>query len=57
MLREPTRYDLLDLKRCRALALVLGDTPETVHTVHTLRRGTCRPYTAGDPTSPDGAIV
>jgi len=39
------------------LADALGDTPETVISVHLLRRGLCRAYVAGDPSRFDGAIV
>ncbi len=47
----------LNRKGCRLLADALGDTPETVISVHVLRRGLCRAYVAGDPASFDGAIV
>lgn len=50
-------YKPLDLEGCRALADALGDTPETVISVHQLRRGLCRAYVAGDPSRFDGAIV
>lgn len=50
-------YELLDPERCHVLADTLGDTPETVHSVHMLRRGTCKAYVAGDPARFDGAIV
>jgi hypothetical protein len=57
MAREPARYTRLDSEMCRVLARTLDDTPETVHALHTLRRGTCRAYVAGDPGSFDGAVV
>jgi len=47
----------LDTKGCRALADALGDTPETVISVHLLRRGLCRAYVAGDPMRFRGAMV
>ena len=47
----------LDSKACRVLADALGDTPETVISVHLLRRGLCRAYVAGDPACFEGAIV
>jgi RimJ/RimL family protein N-acetyltransferase len=56
-MRKPTQYEPLDPEACRVLAVALGDAPETVHTLHTLRRGTCRAYVAGDPARFDGAIV
>jgi hypothetical protein len=52
-----TPYEPLDRKGCRALADALGDTPETVQSVHLLRRGTCKAYVAGDVARFDGAIV
>lgn len=57
MTDQPTSYAPLDPQTCRALAVAIGDTPETVQAVHTLGRGTCRAYAAGDPASFDGAIV
>ena len=50
-------YSPLDPRGCRALASALGDTPETVVSVHLLRRGLCKAYVAGDPSRFDGAIV
>jgi RimJ/RimL family protein N-acetyltransferase len=50
-------YEPLDRKGCRALADALGDTPETVQSIHLLRRGTCKAYVAGDLARFDGAIV
>jgi hypothetical protein len=50
-------YSPLDPNGCHALADALGDTPETVISVHLLRRGLCRAYVAGDPSHLDGAIV
>lgn len=47
----------LDLKDCRLLADALGDTPETVISVHQLRRGLCRAYIAGDPAHFLGAVI
>jgi len=41
-------YKPLDRERCLALAEALGDTAETVISVHRLRNGFCRAYTAGD---------
>ena len=50
-------YAPLDARGCLALADALGDTPETVISVHRLRCGFCRAYVAGDPAHFDGAIV
>jgi len=50
-------YLPLDSKRCHLLADALGDTPETVISVHLLRRGLCRAYAAGEPSRFDGAII
>jgi len=47
----------LNSKGCRVLADALGDTPETVISVHLLRRGLCRAYVVGDPSHFDGAII
>lgn len=41
----------------RALARTLGDTPESVISVHLLARGMAEAYVAGDPTRPGGVIV
>ncbi len=41
-------YKPLDHEGCLALAEALGDTVETVISVHRLRNGLCRAYTAGD---------
>jgi len=35
-------YLPLDAKRCYVLADALGDTPETVISVHSLKRGLCK---------------
>ena len=51
-----SRY-LLDPSRHDLLADALGDTPETVITIHHLRRCLCRAYVAGDPAHFDGAII
>ncbi len=50
-------YKPLDLEKCSILADALGDKPETVISVHLLRRGLCKAYVAGKPTKFDGAIV
>lgn len=50
-------YLPLDASGCRILADALGDTPETVISVHLLRRALCRAYVAGDPLHFDGAII
>ena len=50
-------YPPLDSQGCRVLADALGDGPETVLSVHLLRRGLCRAYVAGDPSRFNGAIV
>jgi len=42
---------------CLRLADALGDTPETVISVHKLRRGLCRAYVAGEPSHFDGAVI
>ncbi|MAG35213.1 MAG: hypothetical protein CL878_03050 [Dehalococcoidia bacterium] len=51
-----SRY-LLDPSKHDLLADALGDTPETVITIHHLRRRWCHAYVAGSPTRFDGAIV
>lgn len=48
---------LLNPRECRVLANILDDTPETVLSVHLLRRGLCRAYVMGDPSHFDGAII
>jgi GNAT superfamily N-acetyltransferase len=48
---------LLEQAQYIALADALGDTPETVQSVHLLRRGLCWACVAGDVASFDGAIV
>lgn len=48
---------LLEPEQHPVLAGALGDTPETVQSVHMLGRGTCKAYVAGDPARFDGAIV
>lgn len=50
-------YRPLGVEECRILANALGDTAETVDSVHLLRRGTCKAYVAGNPSRFDGAIV
>jgi len=47
----------LNLKKGYILVDTLGDTPETVISVHVLRRGLCKAYVAGDPSCFKGAIV
>jgi len=47
----------LDREGCAVLAGALGDTPETVMSVHRLRRGICRAFAAGTPERPAAAIV
>ena len=39
------------------LAEALGDTPETVGSVHVLRKGLCKAYVAGTPNNPTAAVV
>jgi GNAT superfamily N-acetyltransferase len=51
---EPTSLDVGDHLR---LAAALGDTPETVITVHLLHRGFARAYVAGRPDRFDAAII
>ena len=41
----------------RALAGTLGDTPESVISIHLLARGLAEAYVAGEPARPDGVIV
>jgi len=53
----PGFYLPLNPKGCHVLADALGDTPETVISVHLLRRGLCRAYVAGNPSRFDGAII
>jgi hypothetical protein len=50
-------YMPLDSEGCVALADALGDTPETVISVHRLRNQFCLAYTVGDPAHFDGAVV
>ena len=45
------------LEERRALAGALGDTPETVISIHLLARELAEAYIAGDPTRVDGVIV
>jgi hypothetical protein len=47
----------LDPEQHQILANALGDTPETLQSVHMLRRGLCKAYVAGDPTRFEGAII
>ena len=56
-LANSSSYVPLDARGCLALADTLGDTPETVISVHRLTCGFCRAYVAGDPAHFDGAIV
>ena len=48
---------LLDPPGCQVLADTLGDTPETVISVHQLRRGLCRAYLVGNPGDFNGVIL
>lgn len=48
---------LLPAAKHPVLAAALGDTPQTVQSVHMLRRGVCRAYVAGDLPRFGGAIV
>jgi GNAT superfamily N-acetyltransferase len=48
---------LLPIAQHPVLAAALGDSPETVQSVHVLRRGLCRAYIAGDLPRFGGAIV
>jgi GNAT superfamily N-acetyltransferase len=50
-------YAPLDPGSGQGLADALGDTPETLISVHLLRRGLCRAYVTGDPAQFEGAIV
>jgi GNAT superfamily N-acetyltransferase len=53
-----TRFGrLLEPEQYPALASALGDTPDTVQSVHMLHRGSCKAYVAGDPDTSEGAIV
>jgi RimJ/RimL family protein N-acetyltransferase len=47
----------LDAASRLSLAAALGDTPETVISVHLLRRGLCRALVAGSPDRPAAAII
>ena len=47
----------LDAQASLALADALGETPETVISVHLLRRGLGRAYVVGEPTAFEAAIV
>lgn len=51
------RHLPLDPARYPELAAALGDSPETVITLHHLRRGSCRAYVAGEPRHFAGAII
>ncbi len=44
-------------EECHALADALGDSPETVISVHLLRRGLCRAYVAGSLPDDDAVVV
>jgi GNAT superfamily N-acetyltransferase len=48
---------LLEPERHALLAGALGDSPETVQSIHMLKRGLCRAYVAGDPARFEAAIV
>ena len=50
-------YMELDKADFPELAMVLGDTPETVISVHLLRRGLCKAYVAGSPSCPEAVII
>ena len=50
-------YLPLESKECHVLADALGDTLETVISVHLLRRGLCRAYVAGETSRFAGAII
>ncbi len=52
--RQPRR---VSPEERQALARTLGDTPESVISVHLLARGLAEAYVAGDPTHPSGVIV
>lgn len=47
----------LEPEQHQVLGGALGDTPETLQSVHMLRRGSCKAYVAGDPARFEGAIV
>jgi GNAT superfamily N-acetyltransferase len=47
----------LDAESRRLLAETLGETPETVISIHLLRRGLCSAYVTGSPSRFDAAIV
>jgi len=47
----------LDPKEHAVLAAALGDTPDTLQSVHMLGRGLCNAYVAGDPARFDAAIL
>lgn len=57
MTDKPGNLKLLKPEQHQVLAGVLGDTPETLQSVHMLRRGSCKAYVAGDPARFEGAIV
>ena len=48
---------LLSEGKCQILAEALGDTPETVGSVHVLRRGLCNAYVSGTADEPTAAVV
>lgn len=52
---QPPR--LLDTAENTLVADALGDTPETVISVHLIRRGLCRAYCVGDPARFAGVVI
>ena len=52
--RQPRR---VSPEERQALARTLGDTPESVISVHLLARGLAEAYVAGDPACPTGVIL
>ena len=48
---------VLSNSECQVLAGALGDTPETVGSVHVLRKGLCKAYVSGTPQNPRAAVV
>jgi len=53
----PVHYEPLDRNAMRVLARALGDTPQTVISVHLLDRGACRAYVAGEPDRLQAAVI
>jgi GNAT superfamily N-acetyltransferase len=49
--------DELHRKQFHALADALDETPQTLISIHILRRGMCRAWLAGEPTAPHATVI